>query len=106
MTVDEIKRWEVVDGNYGATIVPHPKGEVVCWADYKAALEAKEAEIEALRAEVAALRTAGVTAEYAPNAEQDCSTHPDAPHGFDRNMSHNLGRYVCECENWKPKDEP
>jgi hypothetical protein len=31
-----------------------------------------------------------------------CKTHPDAPHGFDRNASHNLGRYVCECEFWEP----
>ena len=31
-----------------------------------------------------------------------CSTHPDAPHGFDRNGSHNAGRYVCKCEGWEP----
>jgi hypothetical protein len=30
-----------------------------------------------------------------------CKTHPDAPHGFARNASHNEGRYVCECEHWK-----
>ena len=30
-----------------------------------------------------------------------CKTHPDAPHGFARNASHNAGRYVCECEHWK-----
>lgn len=30
-----------------------------------------------------------------------CSLHPDAPHGFDRNASHNAGRYVCECESWR-----
>jgi hypothetical protein len=35
-----------------------------------------------------------------------CKTHPDAPHGFDRNMSHTLDRYVCECESWEPKQEP
>ena len=33
-----------------------------------------------------------------------CKTHPDAPHGFDRNMSHTLDRYVCECEYWEPAD--
>ena len=33
-----------------------------------------------------------------------CKTHPDAPHGFDRNASHNADRYVCECEGWKPVD--
>jgi hypothetical protein len=31
-----------------------------------------------------------------------CKDHPDAPHGFDRNTSHNEGRYVCECESWEP----
>lgn len=31
-----------------------------------------------------------------------CKTHPDAPHGFDRNASHSEDRYVCECENWEP----
>lgn len=34
----------------------------------------------------------------------DCNPHPDAPHGFDRNASHNTGRYVCECEGWSPED--
>lgn len=37
--------------------------------------------------------------------EPDCSTHPDAPHGFDRNASHNAGRYVCECESWIPPEQ-
>ena len=31
-----------------------------------------------------------------------CSTHPKAPHGFDRTASHSADRYVCECENWDP----
>lgn len=31
-----------------------------------------------------------------------CKTHPDAPHGFDRNASHSADRYVCECESWEP----
>ena len=30
-----------------------------------------------------------------------CKDHPDAPHGFDRNASHNADRYVCECESWE-----
>jgi len=30
-----------------------------------------------------------------------CNDHPDAPHGFDRDSSHALGRYVCECEGWE-----
>lgn len=37
------------------------------------------------------------------SAEPSCSTHPDAPHGFDRNASHNADRYVCECEGWAPE---
>jgi hypothetical protein len=31
-----------------------------------------------------------------------CSDHPDAPHGFARNASHNAGEYVCECEGRTP----
>jgi hypothetical protein len=34
--------------------------------------------------------------------ELKCSEHPDAPHGFSRNASHNAGRYVCVCEGWLP----
>ena len=37
---------------------------------------------------------------------RQCNPHPDAPHGFDRNASHNADRYVCECESWEPKQEP
>ena len=35
--------------------------------------------------------------------EVPCKEHPDAPHGFNRNASHNEGRYVCECEHWEPE---
>lgn len=31
----------------------------------------------------------------------ECNPHPKAPHGFNRNASHNAGRYVCECEGWQ-----
>jgi len=35
-----------------------------------------------------------------------CKTHPDAPHGFMRNASHDAGEYVCECAFWEePVDE-
>jgi len=34
-----------------------------------------------------------------------CKTDPRAPHGFDRNASHNADRYVCECEGWEPPQE-
>lgn len=33
-----------------------------------------------------------------------CNPHPDAPHGFDRNASHNQDRYVCNCEGWSPDE--
>lgn len=42
------------------------------------------------------------TPEVTP--EVPCKTHPDAPHGFDRNASHSADRYVCECEGWEPVD--
>jgi len=32
-----------------------------------------------------------------------CSNHIDAPHGFNRNASHSVGRYVCDCEGWTPE---
>ena len=38
------------------------------------------------------------------NEEVPCSTHPDAPHGFDRGSSHSSGRYVCDCEGWEPDE--
>jgi hypothetical protein len=34
-----------------------------------------------------------------------CKTHPDAPHGFLRNASHEADQYVCECAFWKPPRE-
>jgi hypothetical protein len=39
------------------------------------------------------------------NDTPTCKTHPKAPHGFLRNDSHNLGRYVCECEHWEEPEE-
>ena len=36
------------------------------------------------------------------DSEPKCSDHHDAPHGFNRNASHCVGRYVCECEGWIP----
>jgi hypothetical protein len=43
------------------------------------------------------------TAPPAPQTvEPSCKDHPDAPHGFDRNASHNADRYVCDCEGWQP----
>ena len=40
------------------------------------------------------------------NQEVPCKTHPDAPHGFDRNASLSMDRYVCDCENWEADWEP
>lgn len=34
-----------------------------------------------------------------------CKPHPEAPHGYNRDMSHTLGRYVCDCEFWEAPDE-
>ena len=47
-----------------------------------------------------------VTPEVTPDVDNitPCKTHPDAPHGFDRNASHSADRYVCECEGWEPVD--
>ena len=42
---------------------------------------------------------------FGTNATYGCKTHPDAPHGFDRNASLNEDRYVCECEFWEPPFE-
>jgi hypothetical protein len=42
---------------------------------------------------------------YAPVRGAKCSPHPDAPHGFNRNGSHNAGRYVCDCEGWAPPEQ-
>jgi hypothetical protein len=41
-----------------------------------------------------------------PYVDLKCKTHPDAPHGFDRNASLSEDRYVCECESWEPPTEP
>ena len=35
--------------------------------------------------------------------QPECNPHPDAPHGFNRESSHSLGRYVCDCEGWEPE---
>jgi hypothetical protein len=41
--------------------------------------------------------------QYGKREDKPCNTHPNAPHGFLRNVSHNAGRYVCECEHWEEK---
>lgn len=42
---------------------------------------------------------------YDDNPEVPCKTHPDAPHGFNRNASFDEDRYVCDCEFWEPPEE-
>jgi hypothetical protein len=71
-----------------------------------------EHTIDSLVAEVERLTAVNATVTHANKAmheelekalakvEPACNPHPDAPHGFDRNGSHNAGRYVCECEGW------
>lgn len=49
---------------------------------------------------MSALRKTNMQALEALLQEIQCNPHPKAPHGFLRNASHNLGRYVCECEGW------
>jgi hypothetical protein len=46
--------------------------------------------------------------QISDNVKEDavCKTHPDAPHGFDRNASLSEDRYVCECEGWEPPPKP
>jgi hypothetical protein len=34
-----------------------------------------------------------------------CNPHPNAPHGFVRNASHDANEYVCECAFWESPDE-
>ena len=64
------------------------------WADVPDATE----WVEELRGNDTPEVTGEVTTEVL------CKTHPDAPHGFDRNASHSADRYVCECEGWEPVD--
>lgn len=50
----------------------------------------------------AAMEQAPASVAASP-ADTVCSTHPDAPHGFNRNASLNADRYVCDCEGWEPE---
>jgi len=60
---------------------------------------------EAVKMEMFKASSALEGIEY-DNQEVPCKTHPDAPHGFDRNASLSMDRYVCECEYWEPDWEP
>lgn len=67
-------------------------------------VEAWQREVSALQEKIAFAIGKPVAAQEPAMSQEDklCSQHPDAPHGFDRNASHNAGRYVCECEGWEP----
>lgn len=45
-----------------------------------------------------------IAAQQAQPSEPVCNPHPKAPHGFNRNGSHNAGRYVCDCGGWDAWD--
>lgn len=64
-----------------------------------------EMTAQEMRTARAAIRWANSRIGRTPDAggnEVPCSANPDAPHGFNRNASHTLGRYVCDCEGWAP----
>lgn len=54
------------------------------------------------KSEEALDKLAQISQELGLYDEPKCSDHPDAPHGFNRNASHNADRYVCDCEGWSP----
>lgn len=64
----------------------------------------QQRELLGLRQETVGLVHRHVT-EWVPKNYTACNPHPDAPHGFDRNASHNEGRPVCDCEHWSPPDD-
>jgi hypothetical protein len=82
-------------------------GEVI-FSSYDQFLEFVEEirQMERERKTLAELLSATPDDETAKGEQEPaCSDHPDAPHGFNRDMSHSLGRYVCDCEGWKPEEE-
>jgi hypothetical protein len=71
------------------------------WAS-KRSLSLDDADVEGWSAAPAA--PAQAEAKPAPVGDRECNPHPKAPHGFSRNASHSMGRYVCDCECWEPYD--
>lgn len=59
----------------------------------------------AARGAVASSASGSPARQGARPDEQACNPLPDAPHGFNRNASHNAGRYVCDCEGWEPDEQ-
>ena len=52
-----------------------------------------------------AIRSPAIQALQEALEQPECNQHPDAPHGFNRESSHSLGRYVCDCEGWEPEEQ-
>jgi hypothetical protein len=51
-------------------------------------------------------RVARITITTNPPVESACRTEEHVRHGFNRDASHSLGRYVCDCEvtvDWDEK---
>lgn len=55
------------------------------------------------RKEMLRLMDEAIAALHQALEQPECNKHPDAPHGFNRESSHSLGRYVCDCEGWEPE---
>ena len=58
-----------------------------------------EAALTAIFQKISQIKTSDTVADSEPT----CNPDPRAPHGFDRNASHNAGRYCCTCEGWQPE---
>ena len=67
----------------------------------RACTDSSNAEREA-RVLLLTMKKTSLTIKPTKPAKHPCKAHPDAPHGFDRQASHNAGRYVCDCESWQP----
>lgn len=56
-------------------------------------------DVKYIRADLVQTISTPINTDSKGNAV-NCNTHPKAPHGFNRNASHNADRYVCDCEGW------
>ena len=89
-------------------------------ADAVATADLQDAKLQAIRAQEQSAKSASTTQTKAYSTkefsnltnqahgftvEPKCSDHPDAPHGFDRNASATMDRYVCDCEGWVPPED-
>ena len=72
-------------------------------ADAKARIDDLEKIIANQRAEIKELQQSSLLLLLL-GKEMKCNPHPNAPHGYLRDASHDANRYVCECEWWNEKD--